>query len=144
MKRVALDFVRRGVCAMGFGPIVLAVVYLILHSLGVIDSLTATDVCTGILSLTLLAFFAGGLNAIYRLERLPLMLAIFIHGAVLYICYLVTYLLNAWFVWDIIHFIVFTAVFVVGYIVIWVTVYSIVKKNTAKLNEALREKQQNL
>ncbi|MBQ4105455.1 MAG: DUF3021 family protein, partial [Clostridia bacterium] len=37
--------------------------------------------------------------------------------------------------------IVFSAVFVVGYIVIWAIIYSIIKRNTAKLNKMLKEKQ---
>jgi len=32
----------------------------------------------------------------------------------------------------------------VGYIVIWAIIYSIIRRNTAKLNEMLKKKQQNL
>ena len=84
------------------------------------------------------------MNAIYQIERLPLMTAIFIHGGVLYISYLGTYLLNDWLDFGVLPMIVFTAVFVVGYIVIWAIIYSIIRKNTAKLNEMLKKKQQNL
>ena len=34
MKKIALDFLRRGLVACGFGPVVLAVVYLIFASTG--------------------------------------------------------------------------------------------------------------
>ena len=129
---------------MGFGPIVLAVLYFILYQSGVVDTLTATEVCVGIFSLSLLAFIAGGLNALYQIERLPLMLAIFIHGVVLYISYIVTYLVNSWLLWDIIHIIVFSAIFVLGYVVIWGVVYLIVKRNTESLNQAFKKKQQNV
>ena len=143
MKKFVLEFLRRGFIAAGIGPIVLAIVYLILKQSAAIDTLTVNQVCIGIFSLTTLAFIAGGMNAIYQVERLPLMTAILIHGCTLYIGYLGTYLLNDWLDFGIIPIIVFTAIFVVGYIVIWAIIYSIIKRNTAKLNEMLKKKQQN-
>ena len=142
MKKHIAEFVRRGVVAAGIGPIVLAVLYLILHKTAGLESLTVQEVCTGIFSITALAFVAGGLNAIYQIENLPLMLAIFIHGAVLYVGYLVTYLLNSWLKWDKISVIVFTCIFIIGFIVIWAIIYLTVIKNTKHVNEMLKKKQQ--
>jgi len=144
MKKFVLEFVRRGFIATGLGPIVLAIVYLILKQSAAIDNLTVDQVCIGIFSLSALAFIAGGMNAIYQVERMPLMTAILIHGGTLYIGYLGTYLLNDWLDFGVIPIIVFTAIFVVGYIVIWAIIYSIIRRNTAKLNEMLKKKQQNL
>ncbi len=144
MKKFVLEFLRRGFIAAGIGPIVLAITYLILQHSADVSTLTVNEVCIGIFSLTTLAFIAGGLNAIYQIERMPLMTAILIHGSVLYVGYLGTYLLNDWLDFGIIPIIVFTAVFVIGYIVIWAIIYSIVRRNTAKLNELLKKKQQNL
>ena len=144
MKKFVLEFLRRGLIAAGIGPIVLGIVYLILQHSADINTLTVHEVCIGIFSLTILAFIAGGMNAIYQVERMPLMTAILIHGGVLYIGYLGTYLLNDWLDFGIIPIIVFTAIFVVGYIVIWAIIYSIIRRNTAKLNELLKKKQQNL
>jgi len=143
MKKFVLDFVRRGLIATGLGPIVLAIVYLILKQSAAIDNLTVDQVCIGIFSLSALAFIAGGMNAIYQVEWLPLMTAILIHGGVLYIGYLGSYLLNDWLDFGVIPIIVFTAIFVVGYIVIWAIIYSIIRRNTEKLNEMLKKKQQN-
>ena len=144
MKKFVLEFVRRGFIATGLGPIVLAIVYLILKQSAAIDTLTVNQVCIGIFSLSALAFIAGGMNAIYQVERMPLMTAILIHGGTLYIGYLGTYLLNDWLDFGVIPIIVFTAIFVVGYIVIWAIICSIIRRNTAKLNEMLKKKQQNL
>ena len=143
MKKFGLEFIRRGFIASGIGPIVLAIVYLIVKQSTSIDTLTVDQVCVGIFSLTALAFIAGGMNAIYQVERLPLMTAILIHGGVLYIGYLVTYLLNDWLDFGIIPIIVFSAIFVVGYIVIWAIIYSIIKRTTTNLNKTLKKKQQN-
>ena len=142
MKKHIAEFVRRGVVAAGLGPIVLAVLYLILHKAAGLDSLTVQEVCTGIFSITALAFVAGGINAIYQIERLPLMLAIFIHGAVLYVGYLAIYLLNSWLKWDNISVIVFTCIFIVGFVAIWAIIYLTVIKNTKHINEILKKKQQ--
>ena len=142
MKKVIKDFFLRGLVSCGSGPMVLAVLYLILRGHGVIDVLTVQEVCTGILSLTALAFIAGGMNVLYQIERLPLMVAILIHGTVLYVSYLITYLLNGWLDRGIAPVLVFTGIFVVGYLAIWAVIYSVIKKNTAKLNAVLKKKQQ--
>lgn len=142
MKRFFLEFLRRGAIASGIGPIVLAIIYMILHQAADVETLTVNQVCIGIFSLTALAFIAGGLNALYQIERLPLMPAILIHGSGLYLSYLGTYLLNDWLDFGIIPIIVFSAIFVVGYIVIWAIIYSIIKRNTEKLNRMLNQKRQ--
>jgi len=144
MKKFVLEFLRRGLIAAGIGPIVLAFVYLILQQASAIETLSVNQVCIGIFTITALAFIAGGMNAIYQIERLPLMVAILIHGGILYISYLVTYLLNDWLDFGALPIIVFSAVFVVGYIVIWAIIYSIIKRNTAKLNKMLKRKQQSI
>ena len=125
------------------GPIILAILYLILQQTAAIDTLTVNQVCIGIFSITALAFIECGMNAIYQIERLPLMVAILIHGSVLYFSYLGTYLLNGWLVWGVMPIVVFSAIFVVGYVVIWAIIYSITKRSTEKLNEMLKQKQQN-
>ena len=144
MKRFILDFLHRGLVACGFGPVVLAVLYLILQQAAVIESLTVNEVCIGIFSLTALAFLAGGMNAIYQVEQLPLMVAILIHGIVLYFGYLGTYLLNRWLQWGMVPIMIFSAIFAVGYLVIWAVIYSVIKRNTKKLNESLKKRQKSM
>ena len=139
--KIAKEFFRRGIAACGLGPIVLAILYLILQRNAVVESLTVNQVCVGIFSLSALAFVAGGMNAVYQIERLPLMVAILIHGGMLYISYLGTYLLNGWLEWGITPIWVFTGIFVLGYLMIWVVIYSIIKRRTARLNDILKKKQ---
>ena len=141
MKKNILEFVRRGMIACGLGPIVLAVFYLVLHRQGALETLTVHQVCLGIFSLSALAFIAGGMNVLYQMEQLPLMVAILIHGGVLYISYLITYLLNGWLEWGVTPILVFSGIFVLSYLVIWAVIYSTIKRNTEKLNEMLKQKQ---
>ena len=143
MKKYVLEFFRRGLVACGFGPIVLAILYLILQQQAAVETLTVNQVCMGIFSLSALAFIAGGMNVIYQMERLPLMVAILTHGVVLYISYLGTYLLNDWLEWGVTPILVFSGIFLFGYLAIWAIIYSITKRNTEKLNKMLKGKQQN-
>ena len=139
MKKVIKDFFLRGLVTCGFGPLVLAVLYLILGKSGVIGTLTPEQVSIGIFSLTALAFIAGGMNAVYQIERLPLMATISIHGAVLYLSYLVTYLLNDWLEIGAIPVLVFTGIFVFGYLAIWAGIYLVTRARTRRLNALLRK-----
>ena len=141
MKNIAKEFFRRGSVASGLGPIVLAALYLILQHNGAIESLTVNEVCVGILSLSALAFVAGGMNVIYQIERLPLMAAISIHGAVLYVSYLLTYLVNDWLDRGMTAVLLFTGIFVGGYLVIWAIIYWIIRRNTRKVNAVLMKQQ---
>ena len=137
MKRYILDFLRRGLAAWGFGPVVLAALYLLLP----VETLTVREVCLGIFSLSGLAFLAGGLNVLYQVERLPLMVAVLIHGGVLYVGYLATYLLNGWLEWGRVSILVFSGIFVAGYLAIWAVIYAVIRRNTARVNAMLKQKQ---
>ena len=140
MRKNVVEFIRRGLIACGFGPMVLAVLYLILQREAGIETLTVNQVCRGIMSLSALAFIAGGMNVIYQIERLPLMVAILIHGGVLYISYLCTYLINGWLEWGTAPILAFSGIFVIGYLAIWAIIYSANKRNAEKLNAMLKEK----
>ena len=141
MRQNVLEFLRRGLVAAGFGPLILVAVYLILQGRVGVETLTVRQVCLGILSLTALAFLAGGMNVVYQVERLPLMAAIAIHGGVLYMGYLATYLVNDWLEWGSKPILVFTGIFVLGYLAVWAVIYSATRRKTERINEILREKQ---
>ena len=140
MKNNVKDFIFRGFFAGGFGPLVLAVLYLILQKNNLVQTLTVNEMSKGIFSLYILAFIAGGMNVIYQIERLPLMTAILIHGGVLYVSYLCTYLFNGWLEWGMMPILVFSGIFVLGYVIVWVIIYSVNKKRTDKLNQMLDKK----
>ena len=142
MREMVMDFLRRGVTACGIGPLVLAMLYLIFKHNGMVESLTVNEVVVGILSLSALAFVAGGMNFVYKVERLPLVVAILIHGVVLYVSYLLTYLVNGWIEKSVVPVLVFTAIFVGGFVAIWVVIYMVMSSRTKSLNEKLKAKQE--
>ena len=142
MNKHISEFFRRGLTACGFGPIVLAVIYRILQHQGVVQTLTVDEVCLGIFSLSALAFVAGGMNFVYQIERLPLMGAILIHGSVLYVSYLITYLINGWLEEGIWPILVFSGIFLLGYLIIWAVIYCMIRRKTARINRILKQNQQ--
>ena len=143
MKKILTEFFRRGMAACGLGPLVLAIIYLILRQHADVQTLTVSQVIIGIFSLSALAFIAGGMNVLYQIERLPLMAAVSLHGGVLYISYLATYLLNGWLQQGMVSIVVFTGIFVFGYLAIWAVIYTVIRRNTDRVNAALKKKQQN-
>lgn len=138
MKKFWKEFLFRGlICASG-GPLVLAIIYGILGAAGAVDCFSPGEVCTGILTITLLAFIAAGMTAIYQMEQLPLPTMILLHGGGLYIAYILTYLLNGWLLRQLTPILIFTGVFVAGYAVIWLIIYFVEKTKADKLNKLLK------
>ena len=141
MKKYVMEFIKRGLMAAAGGPLVLAIVYGILGQAGVINVLSPGEVCRGILTVTLLAFIASGITMIYSVERLPLLSAIVIHAGVLYLDYILIYLLNGWLKSQLLPISIFTAVFIVGYALIWAGIYFCTKSKTDRINAKLRGEQ---
>ena len=138
MKKFWKEFLLRGlICAAG-GPVVLAIIYGVLGATGVAESLTPSEVCKGILSITALAFVAAGMTAIYQMEQLPLPTMILLHGGALYIAYILTYLVNGWLVNQLKPILVFTGIFIGGYGIIWTIIYAITRAKAKKINEKLK------
>ncbi len=133
-------FLLHGLLTASGGPVVLVIIYGILGATGVTDALSPGAVCKGILTITVLAFLAGGIGVVYQIERLPLCWAVLIHGLVLYAAYILTYLVNGWLASQWAAVAIFTACFVSGYAIIWGIIYLTVRHSTAKLNERLNKK----
>ena len=138
MKKYVLEFIKRGLMAASGGPIILAIVYGILGATGKATSFTPNEVCMGTLTITLMAFVAAGISIVYQMEQLPLASAIAIHAGVLYLDYLVMYLLNSWIPRDWTGIGIFTAIFAVGYGLVWVCIYFGIKAKTDRINRKLR------
>ena len=137
IKKYFKDFLLRGLVSMGFGPIVLSVVYGILGLCGVVDKLAVNEVVLGYLSITVLAFLCGGMTVVYQIEEIGLSKAITLHGIALYIAYAVVYLSNNWLKDGLIPFLVFTTIFVVGYALVWIVIYLITKRGTDSINKRI-------
>ena len=138
MKKFWKDFLFRGlICAAG-GPLVLAILYGILGDTGAVEAFSPKEVCLGIVTITLLAFIAAGMTAIYQMEQLPLPMMVLLHGGALYIAYILTYLLNGWLQNSLVPILVFTGIFVVSYALIWLIIYCVERAKAEKLNKILK------
>ena len=141
MKAFWKDFFLRGlICAAG-GPVILGIIYGILDASGAVESLSPGEVCTGILTITLLAFIAAGMSAIYQVEKFPVVSAALIHGGVLYLTYILIYLINGWLPsqWAAIGG--FTGIFAVSYAIIWLIIYIVTRAKARKLTQQLHSGQ---
>ena len=140
MKKFWKEFFLRGLTCAAGGPVVLAIIYGILGATGAAESLSPREVCFGILSITLLAFIAAGMTAIYQMEQLPLPSMILLHGGALYIAYILTYLINGWLQSQLQAILIFTGIFIAGYALIWLIIYLIERRKAEKLNKLLKDK----
>ena len=138
MKKFWKEFILRGLIAASGGPIVLAIIYGILGATGAAETLSPTQACLGILTITLLAFIVAGMTAVYQMEQLPLPMMILLHGGGLYIAYILTYLVNGWLENAIAPILIFTGIFITGYALIWLIIYRVEKAKAEKLNKLLR------
>ena len=141
MKKYVLGFVHRGLCACGFGPMIWAIVYFFLNKNGIVELLDVDKVIFEIATVTILAFIAGGINIVYKIEKMPLMAAIFVHSIVLYLDYAIIYLLNGWIGSQTRSFVVFTVCFFAGYAIIWTGIYLAIRRNADHLNQKLSQMQ---
>ena len=138
MKNIIKKFIFRGILVSSGGPIVYGIVMLILYLTGVDTSLNGLDVFKAIISTSLMAFLIGGLSFINQEERLGLFLRILLHWTSLYFCYLLIYLINDWIEKDIKVLLIFTSIFVITYLLIWLIVYIFEKDRINKINKNLK------
>ncbi|MBP1570194.1 MAG: DUF3021 domain-containing protein [Oscillospiraceae bacterium] len=138
MKSFFKEFFKRGFISAWGGPFILAIIYYIVGRTENIENIPINEVSLGILSITLMAFIAGGITAIYQSEKLPLASSIMIHAAVLYLDYPIMYLLNDWIPRSEIG--IFTSIFAAGFAIIWVIIYFFSKRKIDSLNKLCKEK----
>lgn len=132
------DFFFRGLLFGGFGPIIAGIVYLILHLTLQDLTLTGLQVFTVIVSTYLLAFVHAGASVFNQIESWPLAKSTLCHFGLLYIAYVLCYVINSWIPFEPLVLGIFTAIFAVGYAVIWLAVYVSIRVTVKRLNRSLR------
>lgn len=131
------NFLHRGLLFGGFGPIVLGIVYAILQATVTDFSLTGGQVLLAIVSTYLLAFLQAGTSVFNQIEHWPLAKSLLCHFATLYAAYSLCYVGNTWIPFEPAVLLIFTAIFVGGYFLIWGTVLLCIKAVSRKMNEKL-------
>ena len=135
MNKYVKNYLQRGIVFGGFGPIVAGLVFWILQLAGVEVLLSGAQVLIAIASTYVLAFVQAGASVFNQIEEWPLAKSMGLHFLSLYIVYVGCYLVNRWipFAWQVIA--VFTGIFVLAYLAIWLTVYFVIKSVSKKLNK---------
>lgn len=136
--RPVRDFFFRGLLFGGFGPIIAGIIYLILHFTLEDLTLTGLQVFTVIVSTYLLAFVHAGASVFNQIESWPLAKSTLCHFGVLYVAYILCYVINSWIPFEPLVLGIFTAIFAVGYAVIWLAVYVSIRVTVKRLNRSLR------
>ena len=137
-KTPVKDFFLRGLMFGGFGPIVVGIVYLCLNMILNDFSLSGVEVFTAIISTYVLAFVHAGASVFNQIESCPLGKSTLCHFGILYITYVLCYVINFWIPFEPAVLGIFTAIFVIGYTVVWLTVYLSVNAAAKRLNRSLR------
>ena len=136
--RPVRDFFFRGLLFGGFGPIIAGIVFLVLHFTLKDLTLTGLQVFTAIVSTYLLAFVHAGASVFNQIESWPLAKSTLCHFGVLYVAYILCYVINSWIPFEPLVLGIFTAIFAVGYAVIWLIVYISIRVTVKRLNRSLR------
>ena len=135
MKTHMKAFCVRGLMGAWGGPVITAIVWAIMHKNGAIENLSVNEVVTGILTMTVMAFVAGGISIVYQIETLPKSFAALIQAAVLYVDYLGFYLLNGWLPFR--RILAFTGIFAVIFVLIWCTILITTKQKVNQMNRLI-------
>lgn len=131
-------FFKRGALFSVLGPIIYAIIILILGSIGTINYEIWQKIVLGIFTSAILAFIAAGISVVYEIEKLPMLWATVIHSGVLYLDYIAIYLLNGWLASNWITVLIFTAAYVAGYLLVWLIIYFSIKTKIKSANKNLQ------
>ena len=138
-ENIIKEFFKIGAMAAGGGPLIMVIVYSCLRAAGVVQMVSVSEMTLGVISSLILAFIAGGISVIWRIEKLPLMWASFLHASILFLDYILIYLLNGWMPFEALPILVFTGCFVAGYFLIWCCVYYGIRMSVRKMNTKLSQ-----
>ena len=137
MNTYVKTFLLRGLIFGGFGPMCLAVIYLILSYTIDDFALSGVEVFLATVSVYVLAFVQAGASVFNQIESWSIGKSLLIHLSVIYCAYLLCYLANTWLPFEMIAVLIFTAVFVAAYVSVWLTVFFIAKSTSRKLNHKI-------
>ena len=137
MNKYVKEFFHRGLLFGGFGPIIAGIILLIINVVGEEISLTAKDYFTTTVSIYLLAFVHAGASVFNQIEHWSIPKSVLFHFSSLYVAYSLCYIINSWIPFEPKVLLIFTGIFAVVYIVVWLTVMIILKSTSKKLNRKL-------
>jgi hypothetical protein len=137
MNKYLKSFLQRGIAFAGFGPIITSIVFLFTSYSVENFSLNAKQIFIAMISTYILAFVHAGVSVFNQIESWSISKSLFCHLGSLYLVYILCYLINSWIPFDINVILIFTAIFVATYFIIWLSVYFVVRSTSKKINSNL-------
>lgn len=137
MKKFWKNFFLRGFISMGFGPIILIIVYACLHANHVITVLSVNAVNLAIISTLIIAFVQGSSSAIFQAEHLSLGQATLIQSLLIYFTLIFLYLINSWIQLNPLVILIFSICYWLSYLIIWLTIFLVIRNQVKKANAKL-------
>ncbi len=137
-KQTWKEFCHRGLMFGGFGPIIMGIIYAVAERTAPNFFLSGMEMFIATVSIYLLAFIQAGTSVFHQIESWSVPKAALCQLGTLYVTYVSCYLLNRWIPFRLSVVLIFTAIFVVGYFVIWLIVYLSVKAVSRKLNKKMQ------
>ena len=138
MNKNVKEYFKRGLIFGGFGPIIAAIIIACISITQTVN-LAGWQILVAIISTYILAFVQAGSTVFNQIESWSPIKSALLQGGSIYVVYIGAYLANNWIPlkWEAI--LIFTAIFVFAFALIWILVYFITKKTTEKLNNALKK-----
>ena len=96
MKKYVKEFLHRGLCFAGFGPIILAIIYFILSKTLDDFTLNASQVLVATVSIYILAFVQAGASVFNGIDGWPITKSLLCHFLTLYVAYVGCYLIKTY------------------------------------------------
>ena len=138
MNRYLKDFLHRGLIFGGFGPIVVAIVFMCISLADRGFSLTASQILLATVSSYLLAFVQAGVTVFNQVEHWSTVKSLLCHFVTLYATYSVCYVVNSWIPFEPMVLVIFSVIFAVLFFVIWTIVYLSVRATSKRFNSQLQ------
>lgn len=138
MNKYLKSFLHRGLMFGGFGPVVVGIVFAILGATLENFHIDGWQILLAVTSTYLLAFVQAGASVFNQIEHWSVAKSLLWHFVTIYCAYSLCYVANAWIPFEPMVLVIFTAVFVVTYFIIWLSVYFAVKATERKLNKRMQ------
>ena len=139
MNKYVKEYLHRGLIFGGFGPIVTAIVLFIVSLATGGISLTGGELLLAVLSTYLLAFVHAGASVFNQVEGWPVAKSLLFHFLTLYLAYSLCYVVNSWIPFEPMVLLIFSAIFIVTYAIIWLAVYLSVRAVSKRLNSNISD-----
>ena len=138
MNKYVKEFLHRGLMFGGFGPIIFGIIIFIVSKTTDSSVLNAGEMLIGIISTYLLAFVHAGASVFNQIEHWGIGKSLLCHLSTLYVAYSLCYVINTWIPFEPKMLLLFTAIFMIIYFVVWGVVYFTIKATSKNFNAKLK------